>query len=195
MAIWPSKVVANKLFSRALVLQVATCRFHACVHRRRNFIEYLTLWCRKHFCTWSYFYVSYFCILLLIVYEVCKVKGMQMLDVFHRSRSRYVCACYCLWFWVKNYLWSLVGGGHLASWFCQTWKKSILLVMICRCYLLFDILYLLGVFVFLTIHFYLCDNTKCLFVGLSFYWALAVLWVFIMRFHISGWLPLTLLDE
>jgi len=33
MAIWPPKV-ANKLFSWALVCQVAMCRFHACVYRR-----------------------------------------------------------------------------------------------------------------------------------------------------------------
>ena len=29
--------LANKLFSWALVCQVATCRFHACVYRRRSF--------------------------------------------------------------------------------------------------------------------------------------------------------------
>ena len=29
--------LANKLFSWALVRQVATCRFHACVYRRRSF--------------------------------------------------------------------------------------------------------------------------------------------------------------
>ena len=36
MAIWPPKV-ANKLFSCALVHLLATCRFHACVYRRRSF--------------------------------------------------------------------------------------------------------------------------------------------------------------
>jgi len=34
--------VANELFSWALLRQVATCRFHACVYRRKAFIEYLT---------------------------------------------------------------------------------------------------------------------------------------------------------
>ena len=36
MAIWPPKV-ANKLFSWALVHQVATCCFRACVYRRQSF--------------------------------------------------------------------------------------------------------------------------------------------------------------
>jgi len=42
MAIWPP-TVANKLFNWAVVHQVATCRFHACVYRR-SLVNALS-WC------------------------------------------------------------------------------------------------------------------------------------------------------
>jgi len=43
MTIWPSKA-ANKLFSWALVRQMASYCFHACVYKKEAFTEYLMAW-------------------------------------------------------------------------------------------------------------------------------------------------------